>query len=76
MALLAPAPGNGGGGSGGAATTGAQYLFESIVSPDAYIVPGGSHVGPDGKSIMPHNYGTVLDAQKLADIIAYLETLQ
>ncbi|MCC7362294.1 MAG: c-type cytochrome [Anaerolineales bacterium] len=60
----------------GKATSGAQYLFESIVNPDAYIVPGGTHVGADGKSIMPHNYGTVLDAQKVADIIAYLESLK
>jgi mono/diheme cytochrome c family protein len=60
----------------GAASSGDQYLFESIVNPDAYIVPGASHVGPDGKSIMPHIYATSLDAQTVANLVAYLQTLE
>jgi len=60
----------------GDATTAEQYLFESIVSPDAYIVPGNATYAANGKSIMPHTYSTLLDAQHMADIIAYLETLK
>lgn len=58
----------------GAATTPEQYLFEAIVSPNAYLVPG--YVGADGKSVMPAIYSTALDAQRLADIIAYLQSLE
>ncbi len=48
--------------------TGEQYLIESIVQPNAYIVPGYS------SGVMNANYGDQLTAQDLADIIAYLET--
>lgn len=48
--------------------TGVQYLIESIVRPDDYIVPGYT------SSVMTPNYGSQLTAQDLADIIAYLET--
>ena len=60
----------------GTATSGDQYLFESIVQPDAYIVPGNASYAPAGQSIMPHNYGTTLSAQQVADIIAYLQTIE
>lgn len=60
----------------GAATTGDQYLFESIVAPDAYIVPGNPAYAPAGTSIMPHDYGAKLDAQMMADLIAYLQTIE
>lgn len=60
----------------GAATTPEQYLFESIVAPDAYIVPGNPSYAPAGTSIMPHDYGAKLDAQMMADLIAYLQTLE
>jgi hypothetical protein len=29
-----------------------------------------------GESIMPHDYGTKVDAQMMADLIAYLTTLE
>lgn len=45
-----------------------QYLIESIVQPEAYIVPGFA----GGQ--MNNNYGELLTHQELADIIAYLET--
>lgn len=48
--------------------TAEQYLIESIVRPDAYIVPSYS------SGVMTQNYGELLTAQDLADIIAYLET--
>lgn len=55
----------------GQATTGEQYIRESIVQTSAYIVPTYS----DG--LMPKDYGTAkLDAQGLADLIAYLLTLK
>ncbi len=60
----------------GAATTPAQYLFESIVNPDVYIVPGNATYAANGASIMPHTYATTLDAQHMADIIAYLQSLE
>lgn len=46
-----------------------QYLIDSIVRPADYIVPGFQNV-------MPANFGTeLLDAQDLADIMAYLQTM-
>lgn len=45
-----------------------QYLVESIVVPQAYIVPGF-------QNLMPQNFGERLTIQDLADIIAYLETM-
>jgi mono/diheme cytochrome c family protein len=53
----------------GQATTGEQYLRESIVQPSAYVVP----TYPDG--VMPKDFGTAkLSAQDLADLIAFLLT--
>ncbi|MBI1282260.1 MAG: c-type cytochrome [Anaerolineaceae bacterium] len=47
-----------------------QYLIESIVQPQHYIVPGF-------QDLMVRNLGTeVLDIQDLADIVAYLMTLK
>ncbi len=46
-----------------------EYLIDSIVRPADYIVPGFQNV-------MVPNLGTeVLDAQDLADILAYLKTM-
>ena len=60
----------------GKATTGDQYIFESIVSPDAYIVPGNAAYLSNGQSIMPHTFAQQLSLQNVADIIAYLDTLK
>jgi len=60
----------------GKATSPEQYLHESIVQPSAFIVPGGDYKNADGTSKMPAIYGNTLDAQNLADIIAYLLTLK
>jgi mono/diheme cytochrome c family protein len=60
----------------GKATTAEQYLFESIVAPDAYIVPGNPAYAPGGTSIMPHDFSTKMSAQNLADVIAYLQTIK
>lgn len=45
-----------------------KYLFESIVSPEAYTVANFN------ANIMPPNYGQRLSAQQLADLIAFLMT--
>lgn len=60
----------------GKATSGDQYIFESIVAPDAYIVPGNPAYAPGGISIMPHDFGTKLTVQNVADVIAYLDTIK
>ncbi len=54
----------------GHATSAAQYLFESIVSPDAFVVPSYA------PGVMLKDFGTRMDAQQMADVIAYLETLK
>jgi mono/diheme cytochrome c family protein len=47
-----------------------QYLFESIVSPNTYVVPGFA------PGVMPQNYGNTLTEQDMADLIAYLLSLK
>ena len=54
----------------GQATTPEQYLLESIVSPNAYVVEG---FGPD---LMPANYGQRLTSQDAADLVAYLLSIR
>lgn len=53
----------------GNAVNGDQYLFESIVLPAEYLVPGY-------ENLMPGNYATSLTDQDMADLIAYLLTLR
>jgi hypothetical protein len=45
-----------------------QYLVESIVMPDAYVVPDFL------PGLMPNYFGSRLDEQMLADIVAYLDS--
>lgn len=61
----------------GQATTAEQYLFESIVNPNAYIVPPyeGATWPAAGPSTMPPGYDVSLLKQDMADIIAYLKTI-
>ena len=44
----------------------AQYTEESIVNPNAYIVPGFQ------KGVMPQTFGKTLSKQQLADLVAFL----
>lgn len=46
-----------------------QYLYTSIVQPDAYIAPGYL------PNIMVQNYGRRLSEDNLADIVSYLLTV-
>jgi ubiquinol-cytochrome c reductase cytochrome b subunit len=54
----------------GEATSPEQYLFESIVNPNGYVVSGFA------ANIMPASYANQLTDQDMADIIAYLQTLK
>jgi len=54
----------------GNASTPEQYLLESIVDPNAYVVDGFT------ANIMPPIYGDKLTSQNAADLIAYLLTLK
>jgi mono/diheme cytochrome c family protein len=47
-----------------------QYLFESVVLPNAYTEEGYQ------SGIMPNNYGDRLTPQEMADLIAYMLSLQ
>lgn len=53
----------------GNAETPEQYLFESIVRPEAFLVEGYA-------DIMPHTYSETLSPQNVADLIAYMLTLE
>jgi hypothetical protein len=45
-----------------------HYLVESILDPQAYIVPEFT------TTLMPNNFWARMDAQMLADVVAYLES--
>lgn len=61
----------------GKATTAEQYLLESIILPNAYLVPGETYVvAATGNSVMPATYINTFGQQTAADIIAYLLTLK
>lgn len=48
--------------------TAEQYLVESILVPNAYIAPGYP------ANAMPQDFGARLEAQELADLMAFLES--
>jgi nitric oxide reductase subunit C len=58
----------------GKAKTAAGYIRESIVDPNAYIVPGASYRTADGQSVMPKDFGTTLTGAQIDDLVAYLLT--
>ena len=47
-----------------------DYLYTSIVRPNAYVVPGYQ------PNVMVQTYGQTLASNELADIVKYLLTLQ
>lgn len=53
----------------------AVYFAESIVNPNAVIVIGEGHTGPDGRSRMPA-YNDDLTITQLVDLVAYLKSLR
>lgn len=54
----------------GNAASAEQYLLESIVQTNVYVVEGYA------ENLMPGNYGSTLTAQDAADLIAYLLTIK
>jgi nitric oxide reductase subunit C len=58
----------------GKATDAAGYIRESILQPSAYVVAGPTY-SADGRSFMPDNVGTVLTAEQVDHLVAYLSTL-
>lgn len=53
----------------GVATSAEEYMFESIVAPEIYLVTGFAN-------IMPNSYANQLTDQQMADLIAYLLSLK
>jgi nitric oxide reductase subunit C len=58
----------------GKARKAADYIRESIVDPDAYIVPGEKFRAADGHSLMPRDFGQTLTAAQIDDLVAFLLT--
>jgi len=52
----------------------AEYFAESILNPNAVIVTGPGHTGPDGLSIMP-DYRDSLTLAEAIDLVAYIRSL-
>jgi hypothetical protein len=46
------------------------YLYMSITRPNQYVVKGYT------AGLMPQSFSATLDAQRLADLIAFLMTLE
>jgi mono/diheme cytochrome c family protein len=52
----------------------AEYFAESIVNPNAVILTGAGHTGPDGLSIMP-DFRDSLTLAETIDLVAYIRSL-
>ena len=52
-----------------------EYIRQSIVEPNAYIVPQ-CPTGPCASNLMPQNYGQLLSQQQLDGLVEYLLTLE
>ena len=52
----------------------AEYFAESVLNPNAVIVTGPGHTGPDGLSIMP-DFRDSLTLAEAIDLVAYLRSL-
>jgi nitric oxide reductase subunit C len=59
----------------GRAKDAAGYIRESIVDPNAYLVPGPNYRQADGQSVMPKDFAQTLTPAQLDDLVAYLLTL-
>jgi mono/diheme cytochrome c family protein len=60
----------------GGATDAAGYIRESIVNPNAYIVPGDNYHTADGQSAMEKDFAKTLTHSQIDDLVAYLMTKQ
>lgn len=52
----------------------AEYMAESILTPNAVLVDGPGFIGPDGRSIMP-SFAESLSVTQLVDLVAFLKSL-
>jgi hypothetical protein len=59
----------------GKAKTVDQYLRESILVPNIYLVPGDDYKEKDGSSAMKQDFAQKLTPQQVEDLIAYLMSL-
>jgi sulfur oxidation c-type cytochrome SoxX len=51
-----------------------EYIHQSIIDPNAFIVPG--YADANGASVMPQNFGEILTEEQISDLIAFLLTLE
>jgi len=58
----------------GRAKDAAGYIRESIVDPNAYLVPGATYRQADGQSVMPKTFAQTLSAANVDDLVAFLLT--
>ena len=58
----------------GKATDAAGYIRESIVDPNAYVVPGVRYRTAAGQSVMPAIFAATLSPTELDDLVAFLLT--
>ena len=52
----------------------AEYFAESIINPNAVILLGPGHTGPDGLSIMP-DFRDSLTLAETVDLVAFIRSL-
>jgi nitric oxide reductase subunit C len=58
----------------GKAKDAAGYIRESILDPNAYIVPGPNYRTAEGQSVMPKDFGRTLTSSEVDDLVAFLMT--
>lgn len=60
----------------GSATDVASYIRESIVDPNAFVVPAFRYLTADGSSIMPLDFAKRLTPQEIDDLVAYVLSIR
>src|SRR5262249_47265675 len=58
----------------GRARDAAGYIRESILDPDAYLVPGDRYRTEDGHSVMLRNFAETLHPSEIDDVVTFLLT--
>lgn len=59
----------------GKATTPEEYIRESILEPNVFLVPGKTY-SAGGRSIMPDDYADRLNEEQINDLIRYLMSIR
>lgn len=60
----------------GTATDTASYIRESILKPNAFIVPAFRNRTTNGLSAMPSNFSILLNPEQVDDLVSYVLTLK